>query len=60
MSTIKVHYLVKDNLETDERTGHNFRWQVVGETAHVVQHNRKHRIVWTKSYAHVVSLEWTA
>jgi hypothetical protein len=55
-----VEYLVRGNLETDERLGARFRWQLTAHAAHVFEYDADHQLVWTKTYREVVTVEMTA
>lgn len=55
---LKVHYLIKGNLETDHHTAMNFRWKTDQEgVVHVFAHDAEDRTVWTKTYFQPVTVE---
>ena len=56
---LTVHYLLNGNVETDLRTGVNFRWRVLDNGANVFEHDEQHQIVWAKCYLHPISAEMT-
>lgn len=55
-SKLTVMYLIRGNLEVDVRKGARFRWRATkGGVFHVFEYDKRHRLVWSKSYSSPVS-----
>jgi hypothetical protein len=58
--TLTVFYLLNGNVETDVRTGVNFRWRTKDGTVCVFEHDTEHQFVWTKTYLFPITVEMSS